>query len=402
LELTDCRNITDIGVKGLCVSTAHNLGREDEKLGLHKSLLKLDSSGTQITNAGIQLGLETFRSLKVWDMATVQVLAEIHTEDFLNRSLEIPKYSLMNLKIASRCDYILKTLGLVLSLCPFVIEVEIHIVRGLTDSDLLSLLSLEKLRKLKLNGCERVDSYITFGGGVTPILEAFGNSSLKKLSLAFLRDVNIQVIAQLCPNLDLLDLFDNLSYSTAKLDEEWVKIESLVLKQLEKLSLFAGFSRPISIPHEHFVLLLSAPSLTDIYIDGCCTLNDDVLQEVARVHIFQRLESLEVKECHNVTEKGIDVFMNALNPLKKIALHMCRQVKESNVDHWVKQAKMNNWQILIEFTTENFDRFDFYGEESDSEPEDGYDYYGYQFYDCEESCEESSSDGYVDEGDWWN
>ncbi len=117
---------------------------------LHKSRLKLNSSRTKITNAGIQLGLETFRSLKVWDIVTVQILAEIHEEDFLNRSPEIPKYSLMKLTLAYSDIYEPKNFGLVLSLCPFVIDVEINIIKGLTDSDLLSLLSLEKLCKLKL------------------------------------------------------------------------------------------------------------------------------------------------------------------------------------------------------------------------------------------------------------
>ncbi len=102
LSFHECKKITDIGFKGLCVSsTTQHLGREGNKLGLHKSLLKLGSYGTEITIAGIQLGLETFRSLKVWDMATVQILAEIHKEDFLNRPSEIPKYSLMNLEIAT-------------------------------------------------------------------------------------------------------------------------------------------------------------------------------------------------------------------------------------------------------------------------------------------------------------
>jgi hypothetical protein len=105
----------------------------------------------------------------------------------------------------------------------------------------------------------------------------------------------------------------------------------------------------ISIPREHLILLLSAPSLVDIDIEICRTLEDDVLQEVARVQKFHHLENLKVKECHYVTEKGIDVFMNAQNPLKKIVLLFCCQVTKNNVDYWEKQAKMNNWQILIQF-----------------------------------------------------
>jgi hypothetical protein len=344
----NCKNITDIGFKGLCVSsTRHNLGREGDKLGLHKSLLKLVSSHTKITNAGIQLGLETFRSLKVWDIVTVQKLAEIHEEDFLNRSPEIPKYSLMKLTIASNiCDP--KNFGLVLSLCPFVVDVDIYIT-GLTDSDFLSLTSLEKLCKLKLRGSDSCK--VTFGGGVTTILKAFGKI-LKSLDIWYC-DVNIQAIALLCPNLHELDLFHNENYSTAKLDEELFKFDSQILKQLEKLTL-----DEVELPHEHFVLLLSAPSLVDLKIKECWTFNDDVLQEVARVQKLQRLESLEVENCYEVTDKGIDVLiMNAQN-LKKIEIDSCDQVTKSNVLHWQEQAEKKNWNISIhEESQEDYPEF---------------------------------------------
>ncbi len=73
---------------------------------------------------------------------------------------------------------------------------------------------------------------------------------------------------------------------------------------------------------------------------------------MVRVQNFDRLENLTFEECPNVTEKGIDIFMNAQNPLKKIGIYWCRQVTKKNVEHWEKQAKMNNWQILIEFEEE--------------------------------------------------
>ncbi len=88
-----------------------------------------------------------------------------------------------------------------MSLCPSVTEVEIKSCIGLTDSDLLDLLSLKNLRNFKMSGFYPSHGNVTFGGGVTPILKAFGNSSLEELSLCELSDVNILVITQLCPNL---------------------------------------------------------------------------------------------------------------------------------------------------------------------------------------------------------
>jgi hypothetical protein len=61
---------------------------------------------------------------------------------------------LLCLRIASAYDdvYIPKTLGFVVSLCPSVIQVEINSYKGLTDSDLLDLLSLKNLRNFKMSG----------------------------------------------------------------------------------------------------------------------------------------------------------------------------------------------------------------------------------------------------------
>jgi hypothetical protein len=344
LDFYHCKKITDIGVIRLCDGATRNLGSGGDGLGLPKSLLKLGSKFTSITHVGMQLILENFHSLQVWDMATVQNLTEIHKEVFLNQKLEIPKYSLVCLEIAPYASYIPKPLAFVLSLCPSVIRVEIYSYEGLTDSDLLDLLSLKNLRNFKMSGFPS-NGNVTFGGGVTPILKAFGNSSLKELSLSKLRDVNILVIIQLCPNLHSLDLFDNLSYSTAKLVKEWVKTERTepqVLKQLEKLS-FVGSG----IPREHLILLLSSPLLVDIRIARCSTFDDDILQKVARIQTFSNLKELRIFGCHTVTEKGIDIFMNAQNPLKDILIHRCVEISKSNVERWERQAKKNNWQLHI-------------------------------------------------------
>ncbi|XP_046453942.1 uncharacterized protein LOC124201760 isoform X2 [Daphnia pulex] len=348
LDFNTCQNITDIGVKGLCDGATRNLGSGGDGLGLPKSLLKLGSIFTSITHVGMQLILENFHSLQVWDMATVQNLTEIHKEVFLNQKLEIPKYSLICLEIDPYASYIPKSLGFVVSLCPSVIRVEIEIdgYEGLTDSDLLDLLSLKNLRNFKMSGGEYPSNgNVTFGGGVTPILKAFGNSSLKALSLSRLSDVNILVITQLCPNLHSLDLIDNLSYFTAKLVKEWVKTERTepeVLKQLERLRLLGS-----GIPREHLILLLSSPLLVKITIVRCSTFDDDILQKVARIQTFSNLEELRIVSCQTVTEKGIDVFMNAQNPLIKIVLYLCRQISKSNAECWERQAKKNNWQLLI-------------------------------------------------------
>jgi hypothetical protein len=105
------------------------------------------------------------------------------------------------------------------------------------------------------------------------------------------------------------DLFDNSYHFTAKFDIGWVETDPQILMHLEKFTLSGD-----CIPREHLISLLSSPTLVKIDIKGC-TLNDNILHIVARIHKFNSLKQLNICRCHSVTEKGIDVFMNANNSL---------------------------------------------------------------------------------------
>jgi hypothetical protein len=67
----------------------------------------------------------------------------------------------------------------------------IELITGLTDSDLLGLLSLENVNDLDISGSfDNTTVSVTFEGGVVPLLKGFG-CSLKHLMLSYLKDVNI-------------------------------------------------------------------------------------------------------------------------------------------------------------------------------------------------------------------
>jgi hypothetical protein len=69
---------------------------------------------------------------------------------------------------------------------------------------------------------------------------------------------------------------------------------------------------------ESLCLLLSSPSLKSI--SSCDTLTDDVLQEAANLHSFNKLESFDLSECNFVTIKILDLLMKATKPLEWICL----------------------------------------------------------------------------------
>ncbi len=350
--------MTDSVIQGLCLSI-DDLGKQCDRLGQCKLLQKLLISYTKVTQKGIKMALENLPTLKVFECcSSVQALAEMHSSAFEHHLPDIPKYSLFDLHCTNESfdtPYRSGSLGLAVSLCSSVIKVRIVTQEGLSDIDLLGLLSLENLRKLSIGGGEEYQ--ITFDGGVAPILEGLGNS-LTSLTLAELPCVNIRSITEYCPNLRFLFLVMNHSYSLAWPEDERkpftskpIKVDP-VLKKLESLHLVcvSHFWSTSVIPSESFPSLLSSPELVHLYIKDCVTLTDVILQKAALLHQFRILEHLELEQCNSVTKKGIDSLMNENNPLKVVKLWECRSLTRQNVSDWNKLSKKKKWKVLVEWS----------------------------------------------------
>ena len=384
LNLSGCYKITDAGIQGLCVSVNH-LGKEDPRLGQCKSIETLIIGGTQITKKGVQTALLNLPFLKKCEtyycyLVPVPFLAEIHQPDWnIKRLKDIRKYSLDSLLL---CDwrpyngkslsmpYTSGSLGLVASLCPSVTLVIIELITGLTDSDLLGLLSLENVNDLDISGSfDNTTVSVTFEGGVVPLLKGFG-SSLKHLTLSYLEDVNIRAIIDFCPKLQSLTLEENENYSTtvrAELDAElchskWCKMERkpLVLKNIEKLRVVYPESEDPSgeaegeakISSEDLLYLFSSPSLIDIYIEKCDNITDYIFERASEIHQFLSLEKLTLYNCQCLTRKGIDVVMNINTPLKTIEIRDCENITDVDIALLISNARSKNWELSVKYNNE--------------------------------------------------
>nr|CAH0101221.1 unnamed protein product [Daphnia galeata] len=319
-----CSHITDAGMQGLCVGVDH-LGKEVEGIGQCKLLEHLATDDTRITSVGVKLGIRNLPKLKRWKMVSAQLLAE-------------------------GTQYTSGSLGLAVSMCPFVTQVNIITVKSLTDSDLQALLSLKGLHELQFSGCNYEDECeITFSGGVTPLLKAFGSSSLKFLKLSYFPQVNIDVIIQHCPNLHSLNLEQNYHYSTASPEEEEVNSRSPMVMQLQKLDISTSKNPSKRIPTENILSLFSIPCIKKISCWYCTTITDEILKQAARLHQFKNLESLELAVCASISKKGIDVLMDSRNAIKEIELNHCAKITSSHILAWEKQASSNFWDLAIHY-----------------------------------------------------
>ena len=377
LNVSGCVKITDAGIEGLCVSVNH-LGKVDQRMGQCKSIETLKFiSGTRITKKGIQVALINLPFLKKFEIpggpsfaVPVQFLAEMHQSDWNIKQLkDIRKYSLESLNLAwlpydskfISFPYTSGSLGLVASLCPSVTVVKVEFIIGLTDSDLLGLLSLENVKELEIHGND-VNTTVTFEGGVVPLLKGFG-SSLKKLVLCCLKAVNIRAIIDFCPKLQSLWLALKESYSTtvsAKEDAEpyhhskrcRMEQKPSVLKNLEKLRVFYPLesedpSGEAKISSEDLLSLLSSPSLMDIEIFDCDNLTNYIFERASEIHQFLSLEKLTVYRCQSLTRRGINVVMNNKTPLKRIVIRDCDNITDDDIDLFISYADSENWELSV-------------------------------------------------------
>ena len=361
--------MTDAGIKGLCVSL-DDFGREDRKVGQCKLIEKLAVFTTNVTKIGTRLALENLPFLKILEcdcLFVVDTLVDLYQEAFEQQVLGVPNCSLTKLNFFPVPLYAYGTvlyppyrsgcLRKAVALCPSITEVNMP-CDGLTDVELLQGLStLKELRKLAFMDDPSVEteSLITFDGGVRPLLEGLG-SSLTSLTFCHFPSVNIGVIVEHCPNLRLLDISYNDSYLSTEIpfSTRRIKTEKPMLKKLEILdiadNLFPGAElRPfVTIPPEDLLLLLSSPSLKQLHVHRCASLNDDLLRDAANVNGFQKLESIFLSDCPNVSERGIDLFVNGGIVLSYIRLFSMPLLCQQNVDEWKAKAISNNWQLEID------------------------------------------------------
>ena len=325
--------------------------------GQCKSLENLLIEETKITHLGVQLALRNLPDLKTIDHSSViEALTEVH-----HNQQPLPKYALISLQLIEfqlSTPYRNGSLGLAASICPFVSNLTLHLKEltrntGITDEELLGLLSIKSLKEFTISGFFPFlyHSPITFNSGIVPLLKAQGMSLQYLKICTSLFSVDVAVLIELCPNLRYLKL--DCRYVPTSRDEppnpKRTKTDSFVLNQLETLEIMEGFDG-FPIPSDNFLRLLCAvPTLTSLVLEYCPSLSDDVIQKVFECHSFPCLKNLELEYCNFVSKKGIDLFMNEGNCLETINIVQCPLVKQENVDEWRAIAEKNNWNLSVDF-----------------------------------------------------
>jgi hypothetical protein len=334
---------------------------QNAQIAYYKSIEKLNLIRTRVTDKGVQMALQYLPSLKsINHGAVMQVLADFAQRTLDDKTLNIPTYSLSEFTIFQSDLYTSGSFGLILNLCPLIVKIDLEVLEGFTNNDLLSLRFLKRLRELKLcdiyfneeSLSER--SQITVDGGLFPLLKDIG-SSLVILSLSCFIGLNVSLIAEFCPNLRSLTLHSNRFYTTVTLVEKIVlsnqkrlKIKPPILKHLIELRFKSNiFNNNCHLLAENMMLLFSSPSLRSVTFVSCNLITDEFLSDVANLNNFKNLKELELCHCPMITECGLGKPMKHSNNLEKVRVAGCDQLGKKIVENFKIQALKKNWKLSI-------------------------------------------------------
>ena len=329
----------------------------DQDFGQCKSLVILDIKDTNVPPRGARLAMEHLPTLQIFKCPfTLQVAAQIFRE-FQSKNTEVRQLPLMDLRCGSERirPYKKGDLEAAIALCPSVVHVKIRFEwnNPFTDKELKYLLNLKNLQHLFLEGNPTTD--ISFEGGILPILEKFGPSTLEKLQLYDLPDVDVSAIAQHCANLRFLTLECNFRYLTPSrplkpTDNRLRSLECLKVRQSDDDE--NSISKPPPTIAD-LLILLSSPALTTLHFDvfECdFPLLDEVMEEASRLYGFPNLQELCVGYCQKAfTERSIELLLTLDNPLEEIYFFdgLWTRPKEQLLKKWKSEAKKNNWNLSI-------------------------------------------------------
>ena len=324
----------------------------DQDFGQCKSLVSLNIKGTTVTTIGTRLAMEHLPKLQFLNCPyTLHVAAQMFKErESTSVDNEFRQLPLMELCYSRSGEdsipYEEGDLEAALEICPSVVCLKIRewgTSEGMffTDKELKYLLNLKNLRRLTLQDTDRV----TFKGGLLPILEKFGPSTLEKLRLTHFPELDISAIAKYCSNLRYLVLWNIERFISPS---RALKPEENRLQRLECLQIAAwGKIFPVYTATD-MLILLSSPALVTIYFLGLgIGLSDQVMEEVVHLYGFPNLQEFIMHYCKGVTTRSIDCLLTLDNPLKKIGFRTIEGSEEDQEENWESQINKNNWDLTI-------------------------------------------------------
>ena len=293
---------------------------------------------TKVTSVGIHLAVGNLKKLKQLDYddeLRASVPANIvrpmsHMTSFIcnvNGTLTIEKYAILSH-------------GTLLQHRSARTEKNVYTHQLANMLDISSKLNVRRSKRLLF-------SYISFRMGIVPFLTRFG-SLLRNLFLDSISDVDIFFITFTCP------LVQSVTFRCCTFRDPDASLiprpaRNIPPSYIENIRCDCTLGGWVS--SDELLHLFMSPKLTNISLNFCPALNDDVLYRAFNNHRFKNLKRLSLFFCDNISNEAFkSVFLVESNVLQFVEIIACRQLSEPNVRaEWIDLTTRNNWDVKFMF-----------------------------------------------------
>ena len=353
--------VSDHGINCLCSDES---GSTVISLTLQKILLDHTSVGFD----AIKGLLKCKQIVYIGFHKLMTIIQELHPEYLRNVPKE-EQYALTNMTCSTitlkeqddiRLEHAFRT---VVAYCPNVVELFLLNQSNLvTGQHIRFLISLEKLKKLRLNA---VYSPTFFRRALSPFLEVRGEY-LTELIFEDVIMVNFEVVGYCCPKLIRLSYllsWQNESFLVTSgrkpCDEN--PIEQLIpnfnremnpkpFSSLKHLSITIACRVALDVGSDVVELLLAhSVNLETLKMESVNGLSDDVLAKILMNNNFSKLSKLFLNHCKYITRVGVKMFLDAENPLEQLCLFRCQHIGLRDASYFRRLSKRKNWNLEVDY-----------------------------------------------------
>lgn len=309
--------------------------RLPDVLGTERSITELDFTIWAIDAAA----LTVFLNLSSGSLRKLRVRCNLSNEAYaaMTRCTRLRHLSLV--RCVGLTDSHLR--GLLLNV-PDLESLELVSTTFLTDESLEQIYELKKLRQLDLGACNATNECVS-GLGKIPTLHSLSLSlTSRSLSKSFFENV------PLMGHLEFLVLrgCDMVPEWIGVICENLKKLRSLHLGDCRKLAEVDGakfcrlrelrslrFKNAVGFTDRTFENGVGSPDMKTLELDGCWTLSDVGLANIAAHHT--KLEEFFLLGCERISDSGLVLLLQSTPLLKKLSIIDCSTV----TDHFIEKLE---------------------------------------------------------------
>ncbi|XP_042242637.1 uncharacterized protein LOC121879909 isoform X2 [Homarus americanus] len=364
LNLSDTR-VTDMGISSLCHGVMSADINPKEKPDISKSLIKLDLYGTAVTYKGIQCALvnmpnlqEVTHSALLYAVAKLKASRDTMTELAQVSGGSLPELGPLQLRFLQSDEFGSGRLGEygdaqlispAINLCPNIQYVHLRDLGNVEPDSLLPLSTLNNVIDLVL----QFDEYdlVDFFLQILPLLQKHGET-LRNLQLQFVNNINIVVIAYLCPELQVLGIHgvNSCTCDAAKYFSTPQNIKPR-LCHLKSVNIHNSQEEmDFQLPAESLKVMLGSPLLEKIVIVAQDNLTDEILIEIAHTSKLPNLKILSLTMCNNITIESIRNVIRLNNPLETLNIIYCQKITIDNFHKLQKYIKIRRLPVELSWS----------------------------------------------------